>query len=58
LDDGQLKMDKIYTYENPMDMFTKVVTREKLNSSSASVGLLDLMESNQSPSGRLFLCGA
>ena len=41
LDDGQLKLDKIHTDDNPIDMFTKVVTREKLNSSSASVGLLD-----------------
>ena len=41
LEDGQLKLEKIHTNENPADMLTKVVTREKLNSSSASVGLLD-----------------
>lgn len=41
LDDGQLRLEKIHTDDNPADMFTKVVTREKLNSCSASVGLLD-----------------
>jgi hypothetical protein len=41
LDDGELKMDKIHIDDNPIDMFTKVVTREKLNSSPALVGLLD-----------------
>ena len=41
LDDGQLKMDMIHIDKNPSYMFTKVVTREKLNSSSASIGLLD-----------------
>ena len=41
LEDGRLKMEKIHTNENPADMLTKVVTREKLNSSLASVGLLD-----------------
>ena len=41
LEDGQLKLDKIHTDDNPADMLTKVVTREKLNSSSALVGLLD-----------------
>ena len=41
LDDRQLKMDKIHINENPTDMFTKVVTTEKLNSSSTLVGLLD-----------------
>ena len=34
-------MDKIHIDDNPVDMFTKLVTREKLNSSLASVGLLD-----------------
>ena len=34
-------LDKIHTDDSPMDMFTKVVTREKLNSSSTLVGLLD-----------------
>ena len=41
LDEGLLKLDKIHTDDYLADMFTKVVTREKLNSSSASVGLLD-----------------
>ena len=41
LEDGWLKLEKIHTHDNPADMLTKVVTREKLNSSSASVGLLD-----------------
>ena len=41
LEDGQLKLEKIHTNENPVDMLTKVVTSEKFNSSSASVGLLD-----------------
>jgi len=41
LDDGQLQLAKIHTDDNPADMFTKAVTREKLSSSSASVGLLD-----------------
>ena len=40
LDDGQLKLEKIHTDDNPADMFTKAVTREKLSSSLASVGLL------------------
>ena len=41
LEDGRLKLEKIHTHDNPADILTKVVTREKLNSSSASVGLLD-----------------
>ena len=41
LDDGHLNMEKIHTDDNPVDMFTNVVTREKMNSSSASIGLLD-----------------
>jgi len=41
LDDGQLRIEKIHIDENLADMFTKEVTREKLSSSSASVGLLD-----------------
>ena len=41
LDDGHLKLDKININDNSIDMFTKVVTREKLISSSASIGLLD-----------------
>jgi len=34
-------MENIHIDENPVDMFTKVITREKLNSSSTSIGLLD-----------------
>ena len=30
LEDGQLKMEKIHTSQNPADMLTKFVTREKL----------------------------
>ena len=41
LDDGKLNLVKIRTNENPVDMMKKVVPREKLNSSLASVGLLD-----------------
>ena len=41
LDDGKLKLDKIHTDNNLADMITKVVTREKLNSSSNLVGLLE-----------------
>ena len=41
LEDGQLKLEKIHTNDNPVDMLTKVVTWEKLNSSSTSIGLLD-----------------
>ena len=41
LEDGLSKLDKIHIDDNPVDMLTKVVTREKLNSSSALVGLLD-----------------
>ena len=41
LDDGQLKLEKIHTDDDPANMFTKVVTREKLKSSTAFVGLLD-----------------
>jgi hypothetical protein len=32
LEDGQLKMKKIHTSQNPIDMLTKGVTREKLSS--------------------------
>jgi len=37
--DGQLKLEKIHTSQNPADMLTKGVTREKLSSCSVSVGL-------------------
>ena len=39
LEDGELKLEKIHTSQNPADMLTKVVTREKLSSCSVSVGL-------------------
>ena len=39
LEDGQLKLEKIHISQNPADMFTKVVTREKLSTFSVSVGI-------------------
>ena len=39
LEDGHLKLEKIHTIQNPADMLTKGVTREKLSSCSVSVGL-------------------
>ena len=36
LDDGQLKLEKIHTRQNPAYMLTKVVTREKLRICSVS----------------------
>ena len=39
LEDGELKLEKIHTSQNPADMLTKVVTREKLRICSVSVGL-------------------
>ena len=40
LEDGQLKLEKIHTSQNPADyMLTKVVTREKLRLCSVSIGL-------------------
>jgi hypothetical protein len=39
LEDGHLKLEKIHTSQNPVDMLTKGVTREKLSSFSVSVGL-------------------
>lgn len=39
LEDGHVKLEKIHIDDNPADMFMKVVTREKLSSSLASVGL-------------------
>jgi hypothetical protein len=38
LEDGHLKLEKIHTSQNPADMLTKVVTREKLSFCSVSVG--------------------
>jgi hypothetical protein len=39
LEDEKLKMEKIHTSQNPVDMLKKGVTREKLSSYSVSVGL-------------------
>ena len=39
LENGQLKLEKIHTSQNTADMLTKVVTREKLNCCSVSIGL-------------------
>jgi hypothetical protein len=39
LEDGHLKLEKIHTSQNPADMLTKGVTREKLSSFLVSVGL-------------------
>jgi hypothetical protein len=39
LEDGHLNLEKIHTSQNPADMLTKGVTREKLSSCSVSVGL-------------------
>jgi hypothetical protein len=39
LEYGHLKLENIHTSQNPPDMLTKGVTREKLSSCSISVGL-------------------
>ena len=39
LEDVELKMEKIHTSQNPADMLTKVVTREKLRMCPVSIGL-------------------
>ena len=39
LDEELLKLEKIHTIQNIVDMLTKVVTREKLSSFLVSVGL-------------------
>jgi len=39
LGNGQLKLEKIHTSQNPPDMLRKVVTREKLRINSVSIGL-------------------
>ena len=39
LKDELLKLEKIHTSQNPADMLTKLVTREKLSYFSISVGL-------------------
>ena len=39
LENGQLKLEKIHISQNPTDMLTKVVTREKLSSYLVSIGL-------------------
>ena len=40
LDEGLISLEKIHTNQNPADMFTKVVTIEKLKLCAVSVGLL------------------
>jgi hypothetical protein len=39
LEDGHLKLEKIHTSQNPADMLTKGVTKEKLSACSVLVGL-------------------
>jgi len=39
LEDGSVKLGKIHTSQNPIDMFTKIVTKEKLGLYSILVGL-------------------
>jgi hypothetical protein len=39
LKDGHLKLEKIHTSQNHVDMLTKGVTREKMSYCSVSVGL-------------------
>ena len=39
LENGQLKLEKIHTSQNPANMLTKVVTRERLSSCLVSIGL-------------------
>ena len=39
LKDGQLKLEKIHISQNPADMLTKVVIKEKLEGCSTSIGL-------------------
>ena len=39
LEDGELKLEKIHTSQNPADMLKKVVTREKLRICSVSIVL-------------------
>ena len=39
LEDGQLKLENIHTSQNPTDMLTKVVAREKLRMCLVLIGL-------------------
>ena len=39
LEDGQLKLEKIHTSQNPADILKKVITREKMRIFSVSIGL-------------------
>ena len=39
LENGQLKLEKIHASQNPVDMLTKVVTREKLRICLVLIGL-------------------
>ena len=52
LEDGHLKLEKIHTRQNTVDVLTKGVTREKLSSCSVLVGLQGCMKVNM----RTFLC--
>ena len=39
LEDGSISLEKIHTSQNPMNMFTKVIMKEKLGSCSTWIGL-------------------
>jgi len=39
LEDGQLKLEKVHTSQNRVDILTKVVTTDKLRFYSVSIGL-------------------
>jgi hypothetical protein len=38
-EDGHLNLEKIHIIQNPVDMLTKGVTRDKLSSCSVSIGV-------------------
>jgi len=40
LEDGQLKLEKIHTSQNPADMLTKVVIREKMRTNQVQSGVI------------------
>jgi hypothetical protein len=42
LEDGHLKFEKIHTSQNPANVLTKGLTKEKLSSCSVSIGLQEL----------------
>ena len=39
LEDGELKLENIHTSQNPTDILTKVVTKDKMRFFSVSIGL-------------------